>query len=117
MGVAITYEGEHRTALAVGTRRGCKPDLAGAALHLVAVIAVALVDRGEAAAELDNVAVAIVPLVEQGEIFDDLVDIHGFGHACTTRFRHDVYIVSECGVRLQRKERQSAAGWNRPLLI
>ena len=36
MGVAVADEGQHRAAGAVGLHRGREPDLAGAALHLVA---------------------------------------------------------------------------------
>ena len=55
---------QHRAAGAVRSHRGREPDLAGAALHLVLLIAVALVERRKLAAELDHVAVTVVPLVQ-----------------------------------------------------
>ena len=68
---------EHRAAGAVRLHRGREPDLAGAALHLVLFMAVALVERRKLAAELDHVAIAVVPFVQHGEVVDDGVDRQG----------------------------------------
>ncbi len=79
MGVAVADERQDRPVRAVRLHRGREPDLAGAALHLVPLVAVALVERRELAAELDHVAVAVVPFVEQREVVDDGVDIGSGG--------------------------------------
>ena len=60
-----------RPAGAVRAHLGLEPDLAGAALHLVASLRAALRNRRKRAAELDDVAVAVVPLVEQREIVEN----------------------------------------------
>src|SRR3954451_10413174 len=80
MSVAVACEREYGAILTIRLRRRREPDLAGAALHFVGFLAVALVELREAAPEFDHIAVAIVPLVQQGEILDDLVDVHGLSH-------------------------------------
>ena len=77
MGVAVAAKREDRSAGAVRPHGGGKPDLAGAALHLVCVGMRLGRKRGERAAELDDVPIAVVPFVEQGEVVADLVDRHG----------------------------------------
>ena len=74
MGVAVAEIGQHRLALVVALELARQPDLAGAALHLVGVVAVGVGKGRQRAAELDQIAVAIVPLIQQREIVDDLVD-------------------------------------------
>src|SRR5262247_322789 len=89
MGIAVAAEREDRAAPAVRTHGRGEPDLAGAALHLVPLGAVALGQRREAATELDDVTIAVVPFVEQRKIVDNLVEGrrvgrgrgHGFGHS------------------------------------
>ena len=93
MGVAVPDKGEHRTVLSVRALAGRKPDLAGAALHLVSLVALVVVERNKPAAQLDHVAVAIVPGLEQRKVIDDLVHRHERGR-CGGGFRHTDYIVT-----------------------
>jgi len=51
-----------------------EPDLADATADLVGVVARALAQRLERAAELDDVAIAVLPVVEEGEIGADGFD-------------------------------------------
>jgi len=53
--------------------RDVEPDLAGAALHLVGVVALFLRIRIERTAEVDQIFVSIVPVVEKGEIGENVV--------------------------------------------
>src|SRR5437867_12547613 len=85
MGVAVTHDREDGAALAVGLDRRCQAELAGAALHLVGVTPVALVERRHRSTELDDIAVAVVPLVQQCKILDDLVYGHGLRHGLAAR--------------------------------
>ena len=77
---------QHRAGAAVRLDRGRKPDLAGAALHLVGVVAGGVGQRRQRAAELDQIAVAVVPLLQKFEILDDLVDRHGCSRGETSPF-------------------------------
>src|ERR1700694_39407 len=54
----------------------CKPDLAGAALHLVGRGMLGFRHRIQRAAELDDIPVAVVPLIQQRKIIPDFVDRH-----------------------------------------
>src|SRR5215470_8164097 len=81
MGVTVADERQHRTALAIGLNARRQPDLTGTTLHLVGIAPVALVERRQRSAELDDIAVAVVPLVQQGKILDDLVCRHGLASA------------------------------------
>ncbi len=93
MGIAVAGEGEHGPASAVRMHGGREPDLARAALHLVRFGTVALGQRAQAAAELDDIAVAVVPLLEQRKVVDDLVERrHVSGEAAVMVSRHTGYI-------------------------
>src|SRR5260370_35443525 len=76
MSIAVAGEIQDGSPRTIRTHRGCKPNLAGATLDLVRVRAVALGQRAQASAKLDDIAVAVVPLLEQRKILDDLVDRH-----------------------------------------
>src|ERR1700737_1498419 len=62
--VAIADEFEDRSRLALGLDLGRKPDLAGAALHLVGVDSCRLRQRLERTSELDDISITVVPIVE-----------------------------------------------------
>src|SRR5262245_25706978 len=83
MGIAVALKRQHRPlgAIAMNARR--QPNLARAALHLVALRAVPLIERRKAASKLDDIAVAVVPLLEHRKVVDDLVYCHGL----VSRFR------------------------------
>jgi hypothetical protein len=77
MGVRIAAKLDRRVhAFAFG---GLKPDLADAALHLVAFDARAVWQRFELAAEIDDIAVAVFPIIEKLEISNDVVECGGHG--------------------------------------
>jgi hypothetical protein len=73
VGIAVARKGEHRF-VGGGMDHGREPNLAGAALDLVCLDAVAFGQRVEQAAQLDHITVTIIPLVQQGKVLDDLVD-------------------------------------------
>src|SRR5215813_10831173 len=76
VGITVALEREHWPLRTIRIDRRCEPNLAGAALDLVGVLAIVRIEGIKRAAKLDHVTVPIVPLVEQGKIVDDLVDRH-----------------------------------------
>ncbi len=103
MGVAVAVESQHRTVAAIRLDGRREPHLAGAAPHLVGVVAGGFRQRRQRAAKLDQIAVAVVPLLQQLEILNDLVD---------RRLFHALYIgwTGRCrskknGARRRRKPR------------
>src|SRR5215510_7321191 len=120
MGIAVAGEGEQGPALAVRMHGGREPNLAGAALHLVRVGTVALGQRAQTAAELDDIAVAVVPLLEQRKVVDDLVERRqgvgwGRGHGSAhIRIYGSDCIVGRTPRRKRLTRRPPDRGQNRP---
>jgi hypothetical protein len=67
-------------------------NLAGAALDLVEVVAVAIGEWRKLAAELDHIAISIIPIVEQREVVDDGIDRGGY-----LGVTHSLYIGEQTG--------------------
>src|SRR6202165_717238 len=76
MRVAVPERMQQRLAGRAAGDPLCKPDLGGAALHLVGCGMLGFRHRIQRAAELDDIPVAVVPLVQQRKIIPDFVDRH-----------------------------------------
>src|SRR5258708_7359710 len=75
MRVPVAEIVQHRlAAIAVDLLR--QPDLAGTALHLVALGMLGLRHRPQRAAEFNDVPIAVVPVLQQRKIVPDFVDGH-----------------------------------------
>src|SRR6267142_631388 len=76
MRVAVTEIVQHWCVAVAAVDLLGKPDLAGAALHLVGSGMLGFGHRSQGAAEFDDIPIAVVPIVQQRKIIPDFVDRH-----------------------------------------